>query len=161
MTTLGGMTADPQLLPDFLDWYRAIVVNRVDGLSREQATRVMTPSGLTVLGVIAHLALVEYHWFDDIFRGEVTHGVYTNEESFVVGPDATIESVIAGYNEACENSRAVVERTASLDEVSNGMHNTWGAVTLRWILVHMLEETARHAGHLDLMREQLDGRTGD
>jgi uncharacterized damage-inducible protein DinB len=161
MSSLGGNLADREMLEGFLDWYRAIVVNKASGLSLEQATRVMTPSGLTVLGVIAHLASVEYHWFDDIFRGEITHGVYTNEESFIVDADATTESVIAAYHDACENSRSVAERTASLDEVSQEMHDTWGAVSLRWILVHMTEETARHAGHLDLMREQLDGRTGD
>ena len=105
MSALGGMTSDRELLEGFLDWYRAVIVNHVRGLSLEQATRVMTPTGLSMLGVVRHLGSVEYHWFDDVFRGEVTHGVYTNDESFVVNADDTIESIIAGYDEACENSR--------------------------------------------------------
>ena len=69
-------------------------------------------------------------------------------------------STVAFYRESTNHSRRVVA-AASLDDVSVGESPFYGHVSLRWILVHMLEETARHAGHLDLMREQIDGRTGD
>ena len=74
--------------------------------------------------------------------------------------DDTVESVLAMYEESCDRARAVVEHTESLDALSTDPHHVWGQVTLRWVILHMLEETARHAGHLDLMREQIDGKTG-
>jgi hypothetical protein len=71
------------------------------------------------------------------------------------------DSVVAEYRAACARSRAIIDAASSLDALSENADELRGNVSLRWILVHMLEETARHAGHLDLMRESIDGRTGD
>ena len=76
-------------------------------------------------------------------------------------PTDSVDSVVAEYRDVCEQSRAIAAAAPSLDELSLVVDDVWGNVSLRWIFVHMIEETARHAGHLDLMREQIDGRTGD
>ena len=159
---LGGQAGERELLTGFLDWYRAVVERKVEGLSLEQASRGFTPSGLSALGVVKHLAWVESHWFRRRFAGDdVT--LFTgpdNAPTFELDPSDTVATVVASYREAVQHARTITGG-ASLDDVSVAGHPVFGRVSLRWILVHLLEETARHAGHLDLMREQLDGRTGD
>lgn len=144
----------------FLDWYRAVVERKVEGLSREDATRVVTPTGLNPLGIVSHLAAGELGWFVGTFAGD-TADLTEESFSFRVQSEETVESVVASYRAACDRSRPVVDSAASLDSLSALTDDYRGNVSLRWVLVDMIEETARHAGHLDLMREQLDGRTGD
>ena len=143
-----------------LDWYRAVVVNKADGLSLEDASRVMTPTGLSPLGVVRHLAWVEAGWFRDTFADQYEGEEESNEDSFRLGPDDTIESVVAAYRDECDSSRRITDAAASLDDLSAQPAHVYGHVSLRWVLVHMLEETAHHVGHLDIMREHIDGRTG-
>lgn len=162
--TLGLRRSERDTLTGSLDWYRAVVENKVDGLSLDQATSIMTPTGLSLLGVVNHLGWVERGWFRDIFVGEDVESIDApddNSVEFVVGPDDTVESVVAFYRAEVEEARRVVAAAPSLDSLSARETTFGGQVSLRWILVHMLEETARHAGHLDLMREKIDGRTGD
>ena len=162
MTTdhLGGRLDERGLLIGFNDWYRGVIVDKVDGLSLEDATRVMTPSGLSPLNIAGHLAACEIGWFFEKFGGGEVVPFWEPYGEFQLQGDETVESMLVLYGEACARSRAVVERAESLDDLSAVPHDVWGHVTLRWVLLHMLEETARHVGHLDLMREQLDGRTG-
>jgi Protein of unknown function (DUF664) len=160
---LGGTAPEREMLIGFLDWYRAVVENKVRGLSRDDAARVMTPSGLSPLGVVQHLAWVERGWFREHFAGEDLTFPGTDEDSdfdFRIEPGATTQSVLDFYRTECAHSRRVTG-SASLDVLSARESPHRGRVSMRWILVHMLEETARHAGHLDLMREQIDGVTGD
>lgn len=161
---LGGRATERDLLSGYLDWYRGVVENKVTGLSREDASRVMTPTGLSPLGIVKHLGDVEQSWFRERFAGEVIHTAYSDEDPlavFRIEPGDTVAGVVDFYRESTEHSRRIVSTTASLDDISVGVSPFYGHVSLRWILVHMLEETARHAGHLDLMREQIDGQTGD
>ena len=162
MTTdhLGGRLDERGLLIGFNDWYRGVIVNKVDGLSLEDATRVMTPTGLSPLNIVGHLAACEIGWFFEKFGGGEIDPFWEPYGEFQLQGDETVESVLALYGEACARSRAVVQGAETLDDLSALPHDVWGHVTLRWVLLHMLEETARHAGHLDLMREQLDGHTG-
>lgn len=160
MAELGGVQGQREMLAGFLDWLRAVVERKVDGLSLEQATSVMTGSGLTVLGVVQHLAWAERIWFPGRFAGGSLE-LATIDQSFVLAPDATIADVVADYRAACDESRRVVDAAPALRELSAQPHHVYGPVSLRWIIVHMIEETARHAGHLDIMREAIDGRTGD
>jgi len=151
-------------LQGFLDWYRAVVEHKIDGLSLDQATTVMTPSGLCPLGVGKHISWVERGWFRDIFVGEDVEAIDVdgdNSPEFAIGADDTVESVVASYRSEVEQARWIVEKTPSLDALSAKPTEFEGHVSLRWIMFHMLEETARHAGHLDVMREKLDGQTGD
>src|SRR5687767_13172396 len=160
---LGTRRDEHDTLVGFLDWYRAVIERKVEGLSLEDATRAFTPSGLSPLGVVQHLAYVERSWFRKRLAGEaveVLHQGDDNAVQFELDPGTSVESVLAFYRDECERSRAIVAG-AALHDVSVDAHPVYGQVTLRWILVHMIEETARHAGHLDLMREQIDGQTGD
>jgi hypothetical protein len=162
--TLGVRQNERDTLGGFLDWYRAVVQRKVTGLSDSQATTVMTPSGLCPLGIVQHLAWVERGWFREVFLGEevetTTHGD-DNAAEFAIAPDASVESVLTFYRAEVESARQIVAEASSLDVLSIAPTGFAGHVSLRWILIHMLEETARHAGHLDVMREKIDGQTGD
>ena len=149
------------MLCGFLDWYREVVARKVRDLSFEDATRVMTPTGLSPLGVVAHLAACEVGWFRETFSGEPVDPMWDDYGEFRVRPGDSVDSVLATYAAACDRSRAIVAAAPSLDDLSVESSEYRGEVSLRWILVHLIEETARHAGHLDLMRETIDGKTGD
>jgi len=151
-----------------LGWYdlqRGIVRLKCEGLSEDDAHRALVPSSplMTVAGVVAHLAHCEDLWFRECFLGERATG-----RGF--GPDAgddddfrvegvTLAEVLADYEAACARSDAVFAAHGLDDTGSTAIHRV-GDATLRWMVLHMLEETARHAGHLDLLREMLDGETG-
>ncbi len=141
---------------------RAVVARKVEGLTLEDAKRVTTPTGLSPLGVVAHLAAVEYGWFDETFLGNPVRQDLDDHGEFQLHADDTVASVVDEYAEACAHSRRRRRPAPRPSTTSSALDTTLrGHVKLRWILVHMIEETARHAGHLDLMREQIDGRTGD
>jgi len=157
-SALGGRADERELLNGFLDWYRSVVENKVADLSLEDASRVMTPTGLSPLGIVKHLAYVERGWFNVRFAAEEVK--VDPDAVFRVEPEDTVASVLAFYRDSVKESRRIAAG-ASLEDVSKSESPHYGSVSMRWILVHMLEETARHGGHLDLMREQIDGRTGD
>jgi len=155
-----GREDERSTLTGFLDWYRGVAEHKLVGLTLEDATRVRTPTGVTMLGTVHHLAWVERRWFEHFFRGEVPDGLDAHT-SFALGADDTVVSVIEWYRSACSDARRIVAGEPSLDARAKIEHAIFGAVSLRWILVHVIEETARHAGHLDVLRELTDGRTGD
>lgn len=162
--TLGVRRGERETLEGSLDWYRAVVERKVDGLEFDDATRPRTASGMSALGVVKHLGWVERGWFRDVFAGEDVEAIDEdgdNSPEFAIGGDETVESVLTFYRAEVEHSRRVAHRTLSLDALSVGETRFGDRVSLRWVMVHMLEETARHAGHLDLMREEIDGQVGD
>ena len=112
-----------------------------------------------------HLAWVERGWFQETFAGEAVPALDQpgddNAVEFAVDPGDTVESVQAFYRGEVARSRAITNAAQSLDAPSAEETRLLGRVSLRWLLVHMIEETARHAGHLDIMREEIDGTTGD
>jgi len=158
---LGAAADERTLLAGFLDWYRGVVVHKIEDLSTAEASNVMTPTGLSPLGVVAHLAAVEVGWFWETYAGEPVDPRWEAHASFRLTSTDTTRSVVEEYRHACDQSRTIVEAAPSLDARAAAPHHFWGHVSLRWLLVHMIEETARHAGHLDIMRETIDGRTGD
>jgi hypothetical protein len=158
---LGARIEERSMLSGFLDWYRSVVEHKVEGLALDDANRIMTPTGLSPLGVVAHLAAVEAAWFQETFAGQPIDPLWDDHGSFRIRDGDTVESVLGEYRNSCDRSRDVVATASSLDDLSARSADVWGNVSLRWILVHMIEETARHAGHLDIMRETIDGRTGD
>jgi Protein of unknown function (DUF664) len=161
---LGVRRGESDTLGGFLDWYRAVVERKVDGLTLDQARTVMTPTGMAPLGIVKHLGWVERGWFREIFAGEDVEsldGEDDNSAEFALGTDDTVDSILAFYRTEIEHSKRVVAGSSSLDALSARATKYREHVSLRWVLVHMLEETARHAGHLDLMRETIDGTTGD
>lgn len=143
-----------------LDWNRSVVVRKLEGMTFDEATSLVTPSGVTMLGVVRHLAWCERGWFGHFFLGESNEGVDTTDESFAVSSVASVDEVVADYLAAIERSREIVRGQPSLETRSVLPHDYFGIVTLRWILLHMTTETTRHAGHLDILRELTDGQTG-
>ncbi len=131
---------------------------KVDGLDDEALRRPMTPSGLSLLGLVRHLTVTEHGWFLSIYDGKpdpYDEGDDTAE--FRVGADESTDAVLALYRHTCEQADALIA-AGDLDDV---VTTPWGAeVNLRAILVHLVQETARHNGHADLMREAIDGTTG-
>ncbi|MGV9702605.1 DinB family protein [Streptomyces sp. NPDC003483] len=142
-----------------LDRHRDAVLWKLEGLDDEQLRRVMTPSGTNPLGLVKHLASVEYGWFCTTF-GRPTEPLWfdpASEEDMSAGQGETTERIVEFYGRA----RAAADRTIaelSLDDVGTAWNGT--TVSLRWVLIRMVEETARHAGHLDIVRELIDGSTG-
>ncbi len=159
-------TADERtMLTAMLDWYRQGVLHKVDGVSPADARAQPGRSPTSIAGVVKHLALVEDGWFTESFAGAPTPepwvGVDWDEDpdwEFHSALDEALDDLVGHYRAACERSRAV---TAEHDLDDTGADTSRRAFTLRFVLVHMIEETARHLGHLDLLREHLDGTTGD
>ena len=150
------------MLGAFLDRYRETILWKLDGLTTEQASARLVPSVTTLLGIVKHLAYVERGWFPIYFAGEPARYPWPEDEpdqdiDFRVEPTDTIESVSALYQQEIARSREVVAG-ASLDDLSKEQDR--GPRSLRWIMVHMIEETARHAGHADILRELTDGAIG-
>jgi hypothetical protein len=161
---LGVRQGERETLEGFLDWYRVVVERKIDGLAASDAGLVMTPTGMSALGIVKHLGWVERGWFRETFAGEDVEAIDVDSDNsveFAIGNDDTVESVIAFYRAEVEHSRRVFRDAPSLDALSARETSYREQVSLRWIMVHMLEETARHAGHLDLMREKIDGQIGD
>jgi uncharacterized damage-inducible protein DinB len=146
-------------LEAFLDDYRDIVVRKVSGLSDADARRKLVPSPTTVGGLIKHLRWAEYGWFDQLLQERSTDNRRTHDRSweFEFLPEESLATLITQYQTQCEESRRIAARYP-LDHVVP--HRRIGTVSLRWIYVHMVEETARHTGQVDILREQLDGATG-
>lgn len=158
--------SEPELLEDLLDYHRATLERKCEGLSDEQLReRPVTPSSLSLLGLLRHMVEVERHWFRNIFNGEDSPSVYFTEERLNDDFDdlegAPVSVVMADWRAQCERAREIV-RGASVDDISKGVHPRRGErFSLRWIMTHMIAEYARHNGHADLIRERLDGTTGE
>ncbi len=155
---------EKEALAATLDFHRATIKWKIEGLSLEDAVRSMTPTGTKLLGIVKHLAYVERWWFQDNFLGRDCTYPWSEsgdmEADFKIEPGETIESIGALYDAECEVSRRIVEE-ASLDDVAvRARRRTGGHPTLRWIMLHMIEEVARHNGHADILRELIDGQTG-
>jgi hypothetical protein len=155
------MGAEKDSLHSSLDRHRDVVLWKLGGLTEEQLRRPMVPSGTSMLGLVKHLGAVEYGWFCETF-GRPTEPLPFDDEDedadLRVGPHERPDDVIAFYTRARAASDSVIIGL-SLDDVGHAWFGE--TVTLRWVLIHMIEETARHAGHLDILRELIDGRTGD
>ncbi|SOD63371.1 Protein of unknown function [Streptomyces zhaozhouensis] len=149
----------------WLDLQRDIVRWKAEGLTDEQARRPVLPASplLTVAGVLSHLRWVEHTWFEVIFLGGSTEGnpqfVDEPEDADMRAEGVPLERLVEEYRAQCAVSNAIVAEH-SLDETGRHPDVSSSPATLRWMLLHMLEETARHAGHLDAVRELVDGRVG-
>ncbi|TVT55593.1 DinB family protein [Amycolatopsis rhizosphaerae] len=149
-------------LTAFLDYQRGTVTWKCGGLSDEQARRSLVPSELTtVAGLLQHLTLVEEYWFGVVLDGQPNSWKEALEEDpdaeFRLALRTPMSELLDGYERQCERSREITAKLALEDEVPF----RGGTINLRWVLIHLIEETARHAGHLDLLREMTDGLTGE
>ncbi|WHT21358.1 DinB family protein [Crossiella sp. CA-258035] len=147
----------------FLDFLRATVVLKATGLSEVDARKPLIPSSplMTVIGLVNHLRWVEWAWFSNRVDDQPGEPPWAGEDpdaEFRVPAEQTLADVLAGYERECAVSREVLARK---DLSATFAHPRLGNVSVRWVLTHMIEETGRHAGHLDLIRELLDGVTGE
>ena len=143
-----------------LDRHRDVVLWKLEGLDDEQLRRPMTPSGTNLLGLVKHLAGVEYQWFGQTF-GREAEAVAQLETDPVkdmrAGPDESTADIVAYYQRARAASDRAIEEL-DIDAVGTAWFGE--RVSLRRVLIGMIEETARHTGHLDILRELIDGTTG-
>lgn len=158
-----------EMLVAFLDYQRAVMIDKASGLTQEQWGQRLEPSTMTLGGMIYHLTVVEESWFVDVFAGEGLGEPWASVDweadrdwEWNVAPTMDPEVVVDAYRQAIKRSNEIVAAATSLDQLSVKKHSKsdepW---SLRWILVHMIEESARHAGHADLIRESIDGEVGD
>jgi uncharacterized damage-inducible protein DinB len=156
LVSTGG---EREVLETFLDLYREIIQRKVAGLSEEQLRRRLVPSATTLAGLLKHLTGVEREWFQlglaQRAAGEL--GSLPEDDGWTVGRAETAGRLLADYARACGTSREIAAGFGLDDTVP---HPRLGRVSLRWIYVHLIEETARHAGHADILREQTDGAAG-
>jgi hypothetical protein len=140
-------------LQTLLQYQRDSIVRKVDGLTDEEARRSPVPSGTSLLWLVKHLSYAETVWLAIRFDGQQID-LPDNE----VRDADTLAEAVAGYRRTWERSDAIAQ-AAELDDLCQVI-DVEPRPDLRWVLAHLLEETARHAGHADLLRELIDGATG-
>jgi len=141
----------------FLSFARHCVLKKADGLSDEQLRRVLVDSGTSILGLIQHLTEAERLWFGHHLAGAAWDA--GQENGMTVPARRPAADVLAGYRAAIEDSDRAI-RAAQDPDARFAIPIDGNRHTLRWVMAHMTSETARHAGHADILREQLDGTTG-
>lgn len=149
------------LLENHLEHNRLAVRHKVEGLTLELATKRLGDTPTSVAGLVKHLTEVEGWWFRRFLNGEDWYGSSTDENpdgEFDINSNETVESLLDDYDRACELSREICVKF-QLDDVSKRPYRGDQSPSLRWIYLHMIEEVARHNGHLDIYRELLDGVT--
>ncbi|HEV3212870.1 MAG TPA: DinB family protein [Acidimicrobiales bacterium] len=151
-----NLTSEKETLEEFLDYLRDSVILKLEGLDEASARHSPVPSGTSLLWLVKHLTGVELAWFQYAFAGVPPSGT---DPSQLLEQD-NIASVLADYRDAIETSREILKDCNDLESLCARGLVTKAPLSLRWVLVHMVEETARHAGHADILREQIDGLTG-
>ncbi|SDR27414.1 DinB family protein [Thermostaphylospora chromogena] len=158
--------ADPrELLLGYLDYYRAVVVRKLDGLSERELRTSRLPSGWTPLELLKHLAYMERRWLRWGFMGERVEDPWGDQGPdgrWRVGEEETLDDLKALLAEQAEATRRIVTAARLDDSAATGGRFAPPAPvpTLGWILCHVLQEYARHAGHIDVVRELTDGTVG-
>jgi uncharacterized damage-inducible protein DinB len=139
-----------------------VLARKIEGVTDEQArTAACPPSDITLLGLIRHMADVERWWFRRWFPGENVPGLFDDDAEWRVPADATVADALAVYWAEIRAADANI-KSASLDATGHDdVEPETNVHTLRRTIVHMIEEYARHCGHADLLRQALDGATGD
>lgn len=147
----------------FLAQQRHQIRVSVHGITDEQARLTPSASSLSLGGLVKHVAHTELHWTYDILQRD--HGEYDHVAAFRLSPDETLAGVLEFYDQVARQTEEVI---ASIDDLSQPVPvpkdvpwypDEWEAWSVRWVLLHMIEETAKHAGHADIVRESLDGAT--
>lgn len=154
-------TPELETLGRYLDTYRDVVKWKLVGVTDEDARRPIVPSGTSLLNVVKHLAYVERWWFQAVIAGDDVDIPWHDDPDadWRLESEDTIASVVALYDAECAKSRAILDVLDDPDELRD--REGRDPVSIRRILIHMVEEVARHAGHMDIARELIDGATGD
>jgi uncharacterized damage-inducible protein DinB len=153
------------LLVGFLRWYRQSLELKCSGLDAETlAQRSVEPSTMSLLGLVRHLADVERNWFRRTMAAQDAPPLYYSDQDpdgdldGASGDDATVEEAWAAWRAEVAFASRFVDEAPDLDVTGTTRRST--TVSLRWVLIHMVEEYARHLGHVDLLRERIDGALG-
>ena len=155
-----GTGSEREVLESFLDFHRGVIVRKIADLPDAAVRRRLVSSQTTLAGLLRHLAVTERQWFQQVLSSQpapVGERANDPDTSWVVSGAQTVLHLVASYEQECARSR---EATAGRELDETVRHPILGEVSLRWIYVHMIEETARHAGHADILRELTDGATG-
>lgn len=151
-------------LVGWLDLQRELVAWKCEALSDDAAHRSLLPLSpmMTIAGIVSHLRWAENTWFEVLFLGQPADGPQFLDEpddADMIVEGVPITQLLDDYRRQCERSNEIIA-AHSLDDP--GVHPGWESArsTLRWMLIHMVEETGRHVGHLDIIRELLDGEKG-
>jgi hypothetical protein len=160
------LCSEREALQGWLDFHRQTLLSKCSGLNHEQlATRSVPPSRLSLLGLVRHMAEVEAWWFRTCLRGQHAHGFYGPEDNldgdFEDLDSVPAEDVFARYAEECRLADAAADGLALETTFLSPGRQPGSELDLRWLYLHMIEEYARHNGHADLLRELIDGTTGD
>lgn len=160
--------SEKETLVAFLDYHRAVLIDKASGLTDEQLHSRLEPSSLTLGGLINHMAVVEDDWFVGDFLGEPlpepwASAPWDEDRDWELNSahEVPTEELFDRYHRAIARSREIVAGVDDLGQLAKRTPPNGEAWSMRWILVHMIEETARHCGHADLIRESLDGAKGD
>jgi uncharacterized damage-inducible protein DinB len=153
------------MLVSWLEYHRGTLAVKCDGVSDDQLRiRSVEPSTMSLLGLVRHMADVERHWFRQVLQGEDAAPIFFSDTDpdgdFDNVDTASVDEAFRTWREQCETARDAVDAAESVDDLSVGLKHEQH-VSLRWILVHMIEEYARHNGHADLLRERIDGAVGE
>jgi uncharacterized damage-inducible protein DinB len=150
-------------LVGWLDMQRALVPWKCEELSDADAHRSVLPTSplMTMAGVVSHLRWTEHCWFEVLFLGRPAEGPQFEgpDDADLMVEGVALDKLLAEYGQQCLVSNEIIA-AHPLDEIGKNKDYRAGGATLRWILIHMVEETARHVGHMDTIRELLDGRKG-
>ncbi len=157
-----------ETLTTMLDYYRAVLFRKAAGLNDEQLQQRLGPSTLTIGILLYHSAFVEDYWFQSIWLADNSIEPWSNADWET---DQDWEMTRAGalpgdeirqqYQESVARAQAVLAENPDLSQISQGNSDAGNSFSMRFILVHLIEEYARHCGHADLIRESIDGATGD
>jgi hypothetical protein len=151
--------SERELLRGFLDYYRDVLRSQAYGLTEEQVRTKVAASDLTLIGLIRHMAFVERYWFPDIFAGGTPTPLFDDsvdqDRDFHPTADETLAEAFELLDAEIVSSRMIETSAESLDLIA-AKPRKGQPVSLRWIMIHMVEEYAAHSGHADLIREAID-----
>jgi hypothetical protein len=163
-TTARGDVGPPSLNTDekttlivFLDYLREALIVKTYGVVDAELRTAGVPSGTSLLWLLKHMIAVEYNWFEWSYLGA---DVPVRDDEAEVGPEDTAAGLVAQYREAVARANAIIADCDDLDRPGKRSLRPDAPPSMRWLLVHMIEETARHAGHADILRERIDGAVG-
>ncbi len=160
------VAGEREMLESWLDFHRATLLSKCEGLADDQLrSRSVPPSSLSLLGLVRHMAEVERSWFRRSLVGSDIAFLYCSEDNedgdFDDVGSADVAADFANLRAEVATCREIAAAHGDLDAIAKRLRRGAHEVSLRWIYVHMIEEYARHNGHADLLRERIDGVTGD
>lgn len=149
------------MLCGFLAFQRATILQKCAGLTEEQLRSTPTVSALSLLGLVNHLAYVERQWFQAVMDDRIVHIPWHHDENeFEIGTDQNASEIMSFYIAECAISDEIIA-AYRMDDLARWYPSDEERRSLRWIVSHMIRETARHCGHADIIREAIDGATGE